>query len=123
LNFRSVFGYFYLLEGDPDGLPTATSGIADGLRRLQKEANQRGDECLALLLAGIDMYTSIGREWELLEVMRKFAHDAEGMVRDTPTAAELKKLYERDDSGPSAKSWQINFFRQLWANYFKVGNR
>lgn len=37
-------------------------------------------------------------EWELLEVMRKFAHDADDMVRNTPTAAELKKLYERTDS-------------------------
>jgi hypothetical protein len=68
-----------------------------GLRRLQQEANERGDECLALLLAGVDMYTSIGREWELLEVMRKFAHDSEEMVRDTPSAADLKKLYERED--------------------------
>jgi len=73
-----------------------------GLRRLREEVNQRGDECLALLLAGVDMYTSIGREWELLEIMRKFAHEAEGMVRDTPSAAELKKLYEREDAGPSA---------------------
>jgi hypothetical protein len=68
-----------------------------GLRRLQKEVGQRGDECLSLLLAGIDLYTSVGREWELLETMRKFAHDAEDMVRNTPSAAELKKLYERDD--------------------------
>jgi hypothetical protein len=71
-----------------------------GLRRLQQEANERGDECLALLLAGVDMYTSVGREWELLEVMRKFAHDSEEMVRDTPSAADLKKLYEREDMGP-----------------------
>jgi hypothetical protein len=68
------------------------------LRRLREEISQRGDECLALLLAGVEMYTSIGREWELLETMRKFAHDAEEMVRNTPSAAELKKLYEREDS-------------------------
>ena len=68
-----------------------------GLRRLQKEVRQRGDECLAMLLAGVDLYTAVGREWELLEVMRKFAHDAEEMVRNTPSAAELRKLYERDD--------------------------
>ncbi len=67
-----------------------------GLRKLREEVRQRGDECLALLLAGIDMYVAIGREWELLEIMRKFAHDAEEMVRNTPTAAELKKLYERE---------------------------
>jgi hypothetical protein len=66
-----------------------------GLRRLREEVRRRGDECLALLLAGLDVYTSVGREWELLEIMRKFAHDSEEMVRNTPSAAELKKLYER----------------------------
>ena len=53
-----------------------------------------------MLLAGIDVYAAVGREWELLEVMRKFAHDAEEMVRNTPSAAELKKLYERDEGSP-----------------------
>lgn len=68
-----------------------------GLRRLREEVSKRGDECLALLLAGVEVYTSVGREWELLEIMRKFAHDAEEMVRNTPSAAELKRLYERED--------------------------
>lgn len=71
----------------------------EGLRRLQREVKQRGDDCLAMLLAGVDVYAAVGREWELLEVMRKFAHDAEEMVRNTPSAAELKKLYEREDGG------------------------
>jgi hypothetical protein len=75
----------------------------EGLRRLQREVKQRGDDCLAMLLAGIDVYAAVGREWELLEVMRKFAHDAEEMVRNTPSAAELKKLYERDDGEQPAK--------------------
>jgi hypothetical protein len=74
-----------------------------GLRRLYEEVKQRGDECLAMLLAGIDMYTAVGREWELLEIMRKFAHYSEEMVRNTPSAAELKKLYEREDGGRSAQ--------------------
>jgi hypothetical protein len=74
-----------------------------GLRRLYEEVKQRGDQCLAMLLAGVDMYTAVGREWELLEIMRKFAHDAEEMVRNTPTAAELKKLYERDNEGRSTQ--------------------
>ena len=56
-----------------------------------------------MLLAGVDMYTAVGREWELLEIMRKFAHDSEEMVRNTPSAAELKKLYEREDGGRSAQ--------------------
>ncbi len=71
-----------------------------GLRHLREEVSERGDECLALLLAGVDMYVSVGREWDLLEVMRKFAHDAEEMVRNTPTAAELQRLYEREDTNP-----------------------
>ena len=75
----------------------------EGLRRLQREVKQRGDDCLAMLLAGIDVYAAVGREWELLEVMRTFAHDAEEMVRNTPSAAELKKLYERDDGGQPAQ--------------------
>lgn len=75
----------------------------EGLRRLQREVKQRGDDCLAMLLAGVDVYTAIGREWELLEVMRRFAHDAEEMVRNTPSAAELKKLYERDDGSQPAQ--------------------
>ena len=70
------------------------------VRRLREEVIQRNDNCLALLLAGIEVYVSVGREMELLEVMRQFAHDAEDMVRNTPTAAELKALYDRDDTGP-----------------------
>ena len=70
-----------------------------GLRRLQQEVGKRGDDCLAMLLAGIEVYTSIGRELELLEIMRQFAHDAEEMVRNTPSADELRKLYERGDAG------------------------
>jgi hypothetical protein len=68
-----------------------------GLRRLREEVSDRGDQCLALLLAGVEVYASVGREWELLETMRKFAHEAEEMVRNTPSAAELKRLFERDD--------------------------
>ncbi len=67
------------------------------LRRLQEEVRKRGDDCLAMLLAGVDMYAAVGREWELLEVMRDFAHHAEEMVRNTPSAADLRKLYERED--------------------------
>ncbi len=75
----------------------------DALRRLRQEAEDRGDHCLSLLLAGVDVYVSVGREWELLEIMRKFAHDAEDMVRNTPSAADLKRLYEQDDPGPTSR--------------------
>jgi len=56
-----------------------------------------------MLLAGVDVYAAVGREWELLEVMRNFAHEAEEMVRNTPSASELKRLYERDDGGQTAQ--------------------
>lgn len=82
--------------------PPHPESIED-LRRLQREVKQRGDDCLAMLLAGVDVYAAVGREWELLEVMRKFAHDAEEMVRNTPSAAELKKLYEREDGDQPAQ--------------------
>lgn len=76
--------------------PAHPESIA-GLRRLHEEVKERGDECLAMLLAGVDMYTAVGREWELLEIMREFAHQAEEMVSKTPSAAELKELYDRED--------------------------
>ena len=73
------------------------------LRRLHDEAKERGDLCLEMLLTGVEMYMAIGREWELLEIMRQFAHDSEDMVRNTPTAADLKRLYEREDGAPPPK--------------------
>lgn len=39
---------------------------------------------------------------ELLEIMRQFAHDAQEMVRNTPTVAELQRLYEREDPRPES---------------------
>jgi hypothetical protein len=70
----------------------------EGLRRLRQTASEQGDECLAMLLAGVELYISVGREWDLLETMRQFAHDAEEMVRNTPSASDLRRLYEA--SGP-----------------------
>ncbi|MCC6858235.1 MAG: hypothetical protein IT158_06735 [Bryobacterales bacterium] len=72
------------------------------LRRLRDEVTGRGDQCLGLLLAGVELYTSVGREMELLEIMRQFAHDAQEMVRNTPTVAELQRLYEREDPRPES---------------------
>lgn len=79
--------------------PPHPDSLAD-LQRLRQDVARRGDQCLSLLLAGIQVYVSVGREMELLEIMRKFVDDAEDMVRNTPTAAELKRLYEREDSNP-----------------------
>ena len=72
------------------------SDSIQALRRLREQVSRNGDECLDLLLAGLELYIAVGREWELLEQMRDFAHNAEDMVRNTPSAADLKKLYERD---------------------------
>lgn len=68
------------------------------LRRLREKIDSRGDKCLAMLLGGVELYVSVGREWELLESMRSFAHDAEEMVHNTPSASELQRLYEQNDS-------------------------
>jgi hypothetical protein len=70
----------------------------EALRRLRRQVLGRGDDCLGLMLAGVELYVSVGREAELLETMRQFAHDAEEMVCNTPSALELKRLYEREDS-------------------------
>ena len=66
------------------------------LRVLREAASQRGDECLATLLAGIELYVTLGREFELLETMREFAHGMEESVENTPTAKELERLYFMD---------------------------
>lgn len=67
------------------------------LRGLRDKAAQRGDDCLATLLAGVDLYVSLGREMELLEVMRNFAHEVREAVENTPSAEDLRRLYEMDD--------------------------
>jgi hypothetical protein len=68
----------------------------EGLRRLREDAIARGDDCLGTLLAGIELYVVLGREFELLESMRHFAHEMEECVANTPTAAELERLYFLD---------------------------
>lgn len=68
----------------------------NSLQKLREEVAGRGDECLAMLLAGVGAYVAVGREWELLDVMRKFAHEAPDMVANTPTADDLRKLFEQE---------------------------
>ena len=68
----------------------------NNLRQLIEEVAGRGDDCLAMLLAGVEAYVAVGREWELLDVMRKFAHEAQDMVQNTPTADDLRKLFEQE---------------------------
>lgn len=66
------------------------------LRQVRREIAERGDGRLALLLTGVELYALLGREFDLLDVMRSFAHDMHQVVEDTPTARELEQLFERD---------------------------
>jgi len=66
------------------------------LRRLRQEVAERGDERLAMLLAGVELYAILGREFELLETMRAFAHEIHEAVEGTPSAKELEELFNRE---------------------------
>ncbi len=66
------------------------------LRRLRYKISELGDSRLALVLAGVELYVTLGREFELLEVMRSFAHDMHDAVQGTPTAKELEELFNRE---------------------------
>jgi hypothetical protein len=75
--------------------PTSPESL-DLLRQVRREIVDRGDSSLALLLAGVELYAVLGREFDLLEIMRSFAHDMHQIVEDTPTVRELEQLFERD---------------------------
>jgi hypothetical protein len=68
----------------------------ESIRRLRQEVEERGDHRLALLLAGLELYATLGREFELLEIMRAFAHEMHEAVQGTPTAHELEELFNRE---------------------------
>lgn len=70
----------------------------DALRRLKQEARARGDETFSVLLSGLDLYISLGREFELIETMRHFAEEIRESVENTPTAADLERLYGAGDA-------------------------
>ncbi len=75
--------------------PTSSDSL-ELLRQVRREIAERGDSRLALLLAGVELYAVLGREFDLLEVMRSFAHDMNLVVEGTPTVRELEQLFERD---------------------------
>jgi hypothetical protein len=75
--------------------PTSESSL-DGLRKLQNDAAGRGDDCLSLLLAGVELYARAGRELELLELMRRSAEEMREAIENTPSAQDLRRLYEQD---------------------------
>ena len=76
--------------------PTSPESL-DGLRKLQLEAAGRGDDCLSLLLAGVNLYLQAGRELELLESMRDHAEEMREAIENTPSAQDLRRLYERNE--------------------------
>lgn len=75
--------------------PTSPESLA-ALRRLRKESAGRGDECLSVLLAGVDLFISIGRESDLLETMRESAGSLKQVADATPTVEELERIYRRE---------------------------
>jgi hypothetical protein len=78
------------------GCRPTTNESLESLRRLYHEAVERGDDCLSLLLAGVELYIRAGREFELLEIMRSKAEDMRDAVENTPSADDLRRLYEQD---------------------------
>jgi hypothetical protein len=75
--------------------PTSRESL-DQLRNLRGDADSRGDDCLALLLAGVELYIRSGHELELLEMMRNRAEDMREAVENTPSAEDLRRLFERE---------------------------
>ena len=73
--------------------PTTAESLA-ALRELQNKASERGDRCLSVLLAGVDLYARAGRELELLDLMRSHAEEMRDAIQGTPTADDLRRLYE-----------------------------
>ena len=76
----------------------------EAIRRLRQEIEERGDRRLALLLAGVELYAVLGREFDLLEIMRNFAHEMHESVQGTPTARELEELFNREPPLDSQQS-------------------
>jgi hypothetical protein len=78
--------------------PTSPDSL-ELLQRLRREVAERGDANLALLLAGVELYATLGREFELLETMRAFAHEMHAVVQGTPTTKQLEELFNRKPPG------------------------
>lgn len=72
--------------------PTSEASL-NQLRQLRIRAAENGDEALAVILAGVELYLSLGREFDLIEQMKHFADSMKDTVEQTPTAADLRRLY------------------------------
>ena len=76
--------------------PTSAETL-QALKQLTALARSRGDETMAVLLSGVQLYAELGREYELLDVMRSFAAEIQPVVEGTPSAEQLRQLYDRHD--------------------------
>ena len=63
------------------------------LLELRDRAHHRDERCFATLLTGIDLFLSLGKEIELLEMMRDYADHMRDAIENTPSAQELEELY------------------------------
>jgi hypothetical protein len=79
-------------EANVESRPTSQQSL-EGLRRLKHEARERGEESFAVLLAGVELYITLGREFDLIEIMKRFADEMKDPVENTPTAEDLRRLY------------------------------
>jgi hypothetical protein len=101
LNYREHYSRALFSELSMNYKPVQEQSRQE-LDRLIQDVRSRGDECLAVLLEGVELYVSLGRELDLLEIMRQFERDIRPAVEGTPTALDLHRLYQLDsDSGES----------------------
>jgi hypothetical protein len=76
--------------------PVSERSLQD-LGYLITQVRSRGDECLAVLLEGVEMFVSLGREVELLETMSEFEREIRPAVEGTPSPMDLERLYNREE--------------------------
>jgi len=70
----------------------------EALRKLRTVTAERGEECLSALLAGVDLYVSLGQEIELLQIMRDHSASLRESIEGTPSAEDLRRLYDDEES-------------------------
>jgi hypothetical protein len=66
------------------------------LEELITSSRSRGEMYFAALLEGVKMYVLTGREFELLEIMRRFEREIRPAVEGTPSIGEMEALYRRE---------------------------
>jgi hypothetical protein len=85
-----------LPEEEPVDWTHVTADSHAALRSLREQARRSGDETFQVLLSGLDLYIALGREYELIELMRHFAEAVRESVENTPSSADLERLYRQE---------------------------